>query len=106
MAGQQGHNSAVDEVGLGLVAAGVISQLFSSATTPQADTRTWDNLPHYLSFASLSLPAGDHPATVAFYDSAGHILPNLTKHLTIHVPQDGATRVVFVSDQSSTPQTL
>src|SRR5690606_8881327 len=54
LAGHRGRNSAADEVGVGLLAAGLISKLFSSATTPAADTRTWDNLPRYLTFAFLS----------------------------------------------------
>src|SRR6185369_8812427 len=38
------------EVGLGLIAAGIVSKVVAAATTPQADTRTWDGLPGYLSF--------------------------------------------------------
>src|SRR5262249_43309154 len=42
LAGQQGRHSAADEVGVGLLAAGVISKIFSAATTPAADARAWD----------------------------------------------------------------
>ncbi|MGN6642715.1 MAG: hypothetical protein ACTHKU_06910, partial [Verrucomicrobiota bacterium] len=106
LAGQRGHNSAADEIGVGLLAAGVLSKIFSAATTPEADVRSWDNLPRYLTFATLPLPPGRHAATVEFQDAAGRPLPNLTKNLTINVPSDPKEKIVFVSDQSVTPQTL
>ena len=46
---------------------------FPAATVPAADTRTWDNLPRYLSFASVPLPLGQHVATVQFLDAAGRV---------------------------------
>ena len=94
------------EVGLGLIAAGVISELFSAATTPAADIRAWSNLPRYLSFASLSLPPGPHTATVEFLDESGRVLPNLTKTITFNVSPAGKDKVVFVSDKSPGSQTL
>jgi len=94
------------EVGLGLIAAGVLSKIVSAATMPAADTRTWDNLPRYLSFAAIQLPPGQHAATIEFRDAAGNILPHLTKTVAFNVPSDGKDKVVFVSDRSSTPQTL
>jgi hypothetical protein len=99
-------NRTGQEVGLGLVAAGILTKIVSSATTPAADTRTWDNLPHYLSFAALRLPPGQHVATVEFRDQAGQLLSNLTKTITINVPTDKRDKVVFVSDSSLTPQTI
>ncbi|HLP78708.1 MAG TPA: hypothetical protein VK327_17520, partial [Candidatus Paceibacterota bacterium] len=103
---QQGRHSSADEVGLGLLAAGLLSKAFSAATTPDADVRSWDNLPRYLTFATVQLPPGQHAATIEFQDAAGRPLPNLTKNITINVPADGKDKVVFVSDQSVTPQTL
>ena len=94
------------EVGLGLIAAGVLSEIFSGATTPAADIRAWTNLPRYLSFASLSLSPGPHTAKIQFLDQAGHVLPNLTKIITLNVSSDGKDKVVFVSDKSTTPQTV
>lgn len=102
---QQGRHSAADEVGLGLLAAGVLSKIISAAATPSADIRSWDNLPRYLTFATLKLPAGEHTATIEFQDAAGRPLANLTKTVTINVPAEG-DKVVFVSDQSVTPQIL
>jgi hypothetical protein len=101
-----GHNSgsATGEVGLGLLAAGLVSKIFSAATTPEADTRTWDNLPKFISYATMKLPPGEHTVTVEFNDAAGVADPKLTKTLTVNVPAD-RDKVVFVSDTSTTPQT-
>jgi len=102
-----GHrsNSAADEVGAGLVLAGVVSKLLSAAATPQADTRMWDNLPQFLSFAQLALPAGSHTATIEFLGQDGKPVEKLTKTVTFTVPASGPDKVVFVSDTSITPQT-
>jgi hypothetical protein len=100
------HDRTAQQVGLGLALAGVASKLISSAATPQADTRAWDNLPHYLSFAALPLPPGSHTVTIEFHDAAGRALSNFTKVLTVEVPADGKDKVVFVSDQSLTPQKI
>ncbi len=101
-----GHNSTVNQVGIGLLAAGILSKLVSSSATPEADIRTWDNLPRFLSFASLPLAPGPHSATVQFLDPAGQVIPYLTKTVTFDVPADGKDKVVFVSDQSLTPQKI
>jgi hypothetical protein len=104
---QQGRNSNADEVGVGLLAFGVLNKIVSSATTPSADTRYWDNLPRYLSFAALELPPGQHTLTVEFRGAAGQHLTSLAKTITIDVPSDSRDVVAFVSDQSSvTPKSL
>ncbi len=100
------HDRTAQEVGLGVALAGLVSKAVSAATTPEADTRAWDNLPRYLSFASLAVPPGVHTVTVDFKDTAGQVLPNFRKTLTVTVPADRKDKVIFVSDQSSTPQTL
>jgi hypothetical protein len=100
------RNRTSQEVGLGLMAAGIISKIVSATTTPAADVRAWTNLPRYLSFASLSLPPGQHTARIEFLDQTGNILPNLTKTITINISSDGKDKVVFVSDKSTTPQTV
>lgn len=99
-----GRNSTANQVGAGLLVAGILSKIVSSATTPEADIRAWDNLPHYLSFACVPLPPGQHSAVVEFHDEAGRVLPSLTKVVTFEVPTDGTDKVIFVSDQSITPQ--
>ena len=96
----------VQGVGLGIAAAGLVSKIVSAATMPEADTRSWDNLPHYLSFASLPLPAGQHVVTVEFLDPAGRVLPSLTKTVTLNITTTDRDKVVFISDTSVTPQTL
>jgi hypothetical protein len=99
------HDRTAQEVGLGIALAGLVSKLVSSATTPEADTRAWDNLPRYLSFATLPLPPGEHTIVVEFRDSSGRALPQFAKTLTVQVPE-GQDKVIFVSDQSITPQTI
>ncbi|MEO5802395.1 MAG: hypothetical protein ABIR24_02610 [Verrucomicrobiota bacterium] len=98
---QQGRHSNADEIGLGLALAGVASKIFSAATVPAADTRTWDNLPQYLSFAAISLPPGQHIAKVEFNDAQGRALPNLTKTVTINIPPGSRDNVIYVSDKST-----
>jgi hypothetical protein len=100
------ENQTSQEVGLGLMAAGLIAKIVSSATTPAADTRMWDNLPRYLSFGTMHLAPGEHVATIEFFDAAGQLNSILTKTITINVPTDQRDKVVFVSDTSLTPQTI
>jgi tetratricopeptide (TPR) repeat protein len=73
-------------VALGLLAVGLISKVTSAATQTEADTRTWNNLPRYLSFAALRLPPGDYPAELTFLKADGRVLKNRTQTFTIHVP--------------------
>ena len=95
-----------EDIGLGLVAAGIISKIVSASTTPAADTRSWDNLPQFLSFAALRLDPGQHTATIEFLDSSTRVIAGLTKTVTFRVSDSRKDTVIFVSDQSSTPQTL
>lgn len=103
---QHGRHNVGDEVGLGLLLAGLAGKIVSAATKPAADTRCWDNLPQYLSFALLTMPPGQHTVTVEFLNSQGQVLANLTKTFTLTVPPPPRDKVIFVSDQSTTPQTL
>jgi hypothetical protein len=98
------RNSTAQQVGLGIAFAGLLSKAISSATTPEADIRMWDNLPRHLSFASLELPPGEHLATLEFKDASDRVLAQHTKTVTIRVPAEG-DKVVFISDKSTTPQT-
>ncbi|MFT3783108.1 MAG: hypothetical protein QM790_13955 [Nibricoccus sp.] len=101
-----GHGSRDgDRAALGLAAVGLISKIASSATTPEADIRTWDNLPQSLSFAALQLAPGDHPATLEFLDASGQPIVWLTQKVTITVqpPEPGvggraADVVLFLSE--------
>lgn len=73
-------------VALGLLAVGLVSKVASAATQTEADTRTWNNLPRYLSFAALRLPPGDHDARIDYLNASGRPLANRTQTFTIHVP--------------------
>ena len=94
------------EAGLAVLGAGLLSKVISSATTPAADTRAWDNLPQFLSFAAVKLPPGRYKITVEFCNASG--LPdsrfNKTVEFTVNSPPRDT--VVFVSDQSITPMSL
>lgn len=89
--------------GLGVLAAGILSKVVSAGTTPEADTRSWDNLPHYLTFAAVDLPPGEYEAAVDFLDASDRLLPNLTKKIKFTVPAGSGDKVIYVSDKSSTP---
>jgi hypothetical protein len=89
-----------EEVGLGLVAAGLIGKIVAASTMPAADTRAWDNLPQYLSFAALALPPGTYDGAVDFTDAAGNVLA--TKTFKFSTPAaNGQDAVIFLSDRSS-----
>lgn len=100
VAASSARNSDVGAVGLGLIAAGVLSKIVASATTPEADTRAWDNLPQYLSFAALELPPGEHVANIEFLDPAGNPISTLVKQVkfTVNAPGAGDT-ALFISDR-------
>ena len=91
--------------GLGAAAFGLISKIASGRTTPEADIRSWDNLPLFLSFAALELAPGSQTITVDFLDEASRPLADHTKTITINVSAAPADKVVYVSDKSLTPQT-
>ena len=100
------HDRTTQQVGLGIALAGLIAKGVAAATTPAADTRSWDNLPRYLSFASVPLAPGQHTVTVEFLDQSGRIVQNLTKTVNLTVDSDTHDKVVFLSDTSLTPQNL
>jgi hypothetical protein len=100
------NNRTAQEVGLGIALAGLVSKVVSAATVPAADTRSWENLPRYLSFVNVPLPPGQHVATIQFLDASGQVHPNLTKTITVNITTTDRDKVVFVSDTSTTPQTL
>jgi tetratricopeptide (TPR) repeat protein len=103
-AGGQGSKSAADEVGLGLLLAGLVSKALSASATPEADTRAWDNLPQFISYATMSLPAGQHEVVVEFLEPGDKVVASLTKKITVNIADTSRDKVVFVSDSSTTPQ--
>ncbi|HYP16684.1 MAG TPA: hypothetical protein VEQ65_05690, partial [Opitutus sp.] len=86
------------ETALALGAVALISKLASAATTPNADTRAWNNLPQRLSFGALQLPPGRHVATIEFFDASGVRLAALTQERTIVVDEGPGDTVVFLSE--------
>jgi tetratricopeptide (TPR) repeat protein len=97
------HDTEV--AGLAIMGAGLVSKIFSSAANAEADTRTWDNLPQFLSFVAFEAPPGQHTLTVDFLDEAGRLLGGQTK--TVHVTVTaGRDKVIYVSDKSQTPLNL
>jgi len=100
------HNRDTQPIALGAIGLGIISKIASASTRADADTRSWDNLPLYLSFAHLDVPAGEQAVTIDFLDEGNHVITGLTKKMTINVPPNGADKVVYVSDKSTTPQNL
>ena len=101
--GGQGRHNATSEVGLGLMLAGLASKIISSATTPEADIRAWDTLPNSVSVAMLRLAPGKHTAVVQFRNDGGLGPAMFAKTINFTV-EPGHEKVIFVSDQSTTPQ--
>ncbi len=95
------HGRNTQEVGLGLVAAGLVSKIFSAAATPGADTRDWDNLPQYLTFGTMSLPPGPHVLTIQYLDSNGAEIPSMTRTENIYVNPLPNDTVLYFSDTKS-----
>ncbi len=79
----------------------MLTEIVSAATTPAADTRSWDNLPQNLSFAALRVAPGEHMAKVQFEDAYGMALPALTKSVKLSIPVGARDSVIFLSDQSA-----
>jgi len=104
LAATGGRNSTANQVGAGLMVAGLLSKIASAATTPEADVRCWEQLPQFLALGQFRLSPGQHTATVSFLDSTGGTQPKFTKQITFTVPE-GRDEVIYVSDQSTTPQT-
>jgi len=87
-----------ENLALGLGLFGLGSKILSAATQTRADTRTWDNLPQYLSFASLRLPPGEHLAMLQFFDAEGHAIEDLTRRLAITVADPAHDTVIILSE--------
>jgi tetratricopeptide (TPR) repeat protein len=75
--------------GLALVSAGL-----SAATTPQADIRAWDNLPHSIYFLCLSLPPGESALSVMGHNAAGSVIR--VQELKPVIRKDDPLQVIFV----------
>ena len=91
-------NEGAETTAIALGIVGIFSKMASAATQTQADTRTWDNLPQYLSFAALRLPPGEHPAILQFFDGDGQVVGDLTRRVTINVTDPIRDTVVILSE--------
>jgi tetratricopeptide (TPR) repeat protein len=93
-----------ETAGFALLAAGLFTKIVSASTMPEADTRCWEALPQFLALGQFKLKPGEHTASVHFLNAEGKIDSRMTKQITFTVPE-GRDAVVYVSDQSTTPQT-
>lgn len=91
-------NQGAENTAIALGVIGIFSKIVAAATTPQADTRMWDNLPQYLSFAALRLPPGAYPARLEFLDAVGQRIPGLARTLQMTVGDPTHDTVVFLSE--------
>lgn len=87
-----------ENTAIALAVAGIFSKLASAATQSSADTRTWDNLPQYLSFAALRLPPGEHQAVLEFFDESDRPLDDRTQRFVVEVPVPSLTSMRAVED--------
>ncbi|HEY0946020.1 MAG TPA: hypothetical protein VGD81_12165 [Opitutaceae bacterium] len=92
-----GRGEDSGKAALALAAVGLVSKLASAATQTSADTRTWDNLPQYLSFAALRLAPDTYEAKLHFYDSSGRRLENRTQTFTVTVPARDVSTIAGAS---------
>ena len=77
-----------------------VTEIISASTKPNADTRMWNNLPLFLAFASLTLPPGQHQATIEFLDGGNVVHDTLTKRITLDIPEGSGDQVIYISDLS------
>ena len=93
---ERNEGAQTTAIALGLI--GIFSKIAAAATQTHADTRMWDNLPQYLSFGTLHLPPGEHPAVLQFYDANGQAVADLTRRLTLTVDDPAKDTVVILSE--------
>jgi hypothetical protein len=97
LATQGGRGSNLDEIGAGLLVAGLLSKVVSAATTPAADTRCWDSLPNLLGFAALKLPPGRRTGTIEFLGPGGQVTASRQVSFDVALQRD---TVLFLSDRN------
>jgi hypothetical protein len=97
-AAKDDKNYDAENTAIALGVIGIISKVAAAATATQADTRTWENLPQYLSFSALHLPPGAYPASLQFYDAEGRPVADLGRHFTLTVGDPARDTVVILSE--------
>jgi hypothetical protein len=72
-----------------LALAAIGAAVTSALTTPEADTRAWDNLPHSIFLLNLALPASAASVTVTALDTGGRVTQTAAVPLTPVTGRDG-----------------
>ncbi len=93
--GKKSHNT--ENVAIALGAIGLLTKIASAATVAKADIRAWDNLPQRLSFATLSLPAGEYMARLELLDKKGVVISSRSREVALSIRSEGDT-VIFLSE--------
>jgi hypothetical protein len=89
------HHGEDASIATGVLAGmAVISALASAATTPEADIRTWDNLPAQIYLISLTLPPGPSTLEVRGYDQHG--IFSKTGTITVNIDGNPPVKVISV----------
>lgn len=91
-------SDGAETAAIALAAIGIFSKIAAAATQTHADVRMWDNLPQYLSFGALRLPAGEYPARLQFYDATGQAVPDLTRQVNLTVQDPAKDTVIILSE--------
>jgi hypothetical protein len=89
-----------ERAALALGVIGVISKIASVATIAEADTRTWDNLPQYLSFGSIALPPGEYEAELEFLDSSERRIGDLSRRVLVQIGPADRDSVILLGEQA------
>lgn len=73
------RNDTAMVAGGAMALVGLFAKAVSSATTPQADIRYWDNLPDAVHLATAEAAAETESVRVSFFDAEGNELADLEK---------------------------
>ena len=76
-------NQTQSLVGLGMIVGGIVTKVISSASHPEADVRSWDNLPHSIFLTGLRCPPGVSTVKVEALSESGAVLATETRTVTI-----------------------
>ncbi|MDR1191104.1 MAG: hypothetical protein LBK60_05475 [Verrucomicrobiales bacterium] len=71
------HNDTAGLASGALALAAIGAAITSSLTTPEADTRAWNNLPHSIFLLNLTLPASTVSVTVSGLDAGGRVTQSI-----------------------------
>lgn len=89
------HRGREANIATGVLAGlAVISAIASSATTPEADIRAWENLPNALYVLTASVPPGEREWEVRGLDARGGVVQSVKLKLPIET--GSPLRVLFV----------